>query len=125
VPDISIIIHLIAASTALLLGALILFTQKGTTRHKFLGRTWAIAILITAIGSFAIQISGQFSPIHILSIVSLISLFVGISAIRKGNVKAHKGTMVGGYTGLFIAFLFTFEPSRLLGQFFLSLFRFQ
>ncbi|HIO91752.1 MAG TPA: DUF2306 domain-containing protein, partial [Leucothrix mucor] len=122
-PELSILIHLIAASTALLLGGFILFTAKGTARHKFLGRIWAVSILVTAIGSFAIQISGRLSPIHILSVVSLISLFIGITAIRKGNVRTHRGAMVGGYTGLFIAFLFTFDPDRMIGQFALSLFR--
>lgn len=124
-PDLTILIHLIAASTALLLGGFILFTRKGTQGHKMLGRIWAVSILVTAIGSFAIQISGQLSPIHILSVISLISLFIGISAIRKGNVKAHRGAMIGGYTGLFIAFLFTFDPERFIGQLALSLFNFQ
>ncbi len=124
-PELTILIHLVAASIALLLGAFILLIQKGTTLHKILGRLWAIAILVTAIGSFAIQISGGFSAIHILSIVSLVSLFIGIHAIRKGNVIKHKGTMIGGYTGLFIAFLFTFDPNRYIGKAFLSLFNLQ
>ena len=124
-PELIILIHLIAASTALLLGGFIVFTQKGTQRHKILGRIWAASMLVTAIGSFAIQTSGQLSQIHILSVVSLVSLFFGIFAIRKGNVRRHRGLMIGGYTGLFIAFLFTFDPERLVGQFFLSLFRLQ
>ena len=124
-PELNILIHLVAASIALLLGGVILFIQKGTQRHKILGRIWAVSILVTAIGSFAIQTSGQLSPIHILSVISLISLFVGIFAIRKGNVKAHRSAMIGGYTGLFIAFLFTFDPERFIGQLVLSLFSFQ
>ncbi|MCK5901543.1 MAG: DUF2306 domain-containing protein [Cocleimonas sp.] len=117
-----VLVHLIAASIALLLGAVILMLPKGTLWHKRLGRVWAVALLVTAMGSFWIQTSGQFSPIHLLSVVSLISLFIALYAIKRGDTVTHRGAMLGGYIGLCVAFLFTFIPDRLVGQFFWRLF---
>src|SRR3546814_9115798 len=42
---------------------------------------------------------GQFSPIHILSVVTLLALPWGIYAIRTGRVQRHRWTMIGLFTG--------------------------
>jgi uncharacterized membrane protein len=59
----------------------------------------------------------QLSWIHVFTVVTLVSLPLGVYRARTHNVKAHRGTMIGVFTGgLLIAGLFTLIPGRLLGN---------
>jgi uncharacterized membrane protein len=106
-------LHLAAALLALLIGAAMLLRTKGTASHKVLGRTWVALMLVVAISSFWIRRDG-FSWIHVLSIWTLISLAAAIWFIRRGNVRAHQGFMVGTFLGLVGAGIGTLAPGRLL-----------
>lgn len=107
-------VHVIAATAALLLGAAIAVLRKGTTMHRALGRMAALAMLITAAGSFLITRNGGWSVIHLLSIVTLVSLAGGLWSIRHRNVQAHRGSMTGAWLGLIGAALFTLLPGRIM-----------
>ncbi|HWA38616.1 MAG TPA: DUF2306 domain-containing protein [Burkholderiales bacterium] len=96
-------IHLSAALASLALGPALLFLRKGTPLHKGLGRAWAALMLLTAISSFWILKNGQFSWIHILSVVVLANLACAVYFIRRGHVRAHMKFMVGNYLGLVAA----------------------
>jgi uncharacterized membrane protein len=98
-----IAVHLSAALASLALGPAILFLRKGTSIHKALGRAWALLMLVTAVSSFWILKNGQFSWIHILSVVVLANLACAVYFIRRGNVRAHMKFMVGNYLGLVAA----------------------
>jgi len=113
-------IHVTAASAALFLGAAIAVMRKGTPRHRLLGRLAAVAMLVTALGSFLITRNGQWSIIHILSLVTLVSLAGGLWHIRHRNVKAHRGYMTGAWLGLVGAMLFTLIPGRIMHAVFLG-----
>ncbi len=115
----AITIHIAVALMALGLGAAVLALPKGTARHKAMGRVWAVLMLAVAIGSFWIRelMGGSFSPIHLLSVVTLVSLAVAILAIRRGRVRTHKFAMIGGFAGLAAAGLFTLAPNRVIGSF--------
>ncbi len=110
-----ILIHTAAALLALLLGGATLAMQKGTRRHKILGRTWVVAMLVTATVSFWIKRSGDFSPIHILSVATLVGLGLSIYAIMHGKITAHRRGMLAVYVSLAIAGIFTLLPQRRLG----------
>jgi uncharacterized membrane protein len=112
----AILVHLATAIPAALLGAVILSRRKGTTVHKMLGRVWVVLMLVTAVGSFGIQTSGRLSWIHILSVVTIVSIVAALISIRRGNREAHRRSMQGAYGGLMIAFAFTLLPGRLMGQ---------
>lgn len=119
--SLSIIIHISAAIIAVALGLIQLLGKKGTTSHRILGRVWVIAMAIICISSFGIKdlmptgAFGGYSPIHLLSIMTLAILVLSISAAVKGNIKLHRITMISTYIGaLIIAGLFTFLPGRLL-----------
>ena len=73
-------------------------------------------MLLTAVSSFGIKSDGRFSWIHILSVVTIVSIVAGVIAIRSGRREMHLRCMRGAYIGLLIAFLFTMAPGRLLGQ---------
>lgn len=116
-------VHLIAALIALVLGAMVLWRRKGDARHKLMGRIWFLAMFVTAVSSFWItQLRDGFSPIHLLSVYTLISLGTAIWAIRwqqprsKGRAT-HANTLKSLYiSGMLIAGGFTFLPDRLLGK---------
>ena len=120
--SVPIYIHLFTAGAAAFLGPFIVFRKKGDARHKLLGRIWASLMIITAITSVFIRSPGQgiagtgFSYIHIFTVWTLVNVPLAIWAIRNGNVRAHRGAMLGLYLGLLIAGGFTFLPGRLLGN---------
>jgi len=110
--------HTVAALTALVLGIAVLLRPKGTATHKLTGRIWVAAMAITAVTSFWIQElrhGDGFSPIHILSIITLAALARAIYAIRHGNVKAHQRAMISAFAGVLIAGAFTLLPNRIIG----------
>lgn len=88
-----------------------------------MGRAWVSLMLVVALSSFLIrdERDGAFGPIHILSVVTLISLVSGIRAIhsadRVAGLREHRRTMQGLYAAaLLIAGGFTLLPQRLLGR---------
>ncbi|MBS4044999.1 MAG: DUF2306 domain-containing protein [Alphaproteobacteria bacterium] len=112
-------IHLAATILALALGAFMLIRRKGTVSHRLLGWIWVGLMLTAAVSSFWITGlgSGGFSPIHILSVVVLISVPLAVLAIRRGKVKRHRAAMIGLFFGaLVVPGLFTLLPMRLLGR---------
>lgn len=115
-------IHMIAALMALGVGAVIFSRRKGTKLHKGLGRLWVCLMAVVALSSFMIheiKVWGDFSPIHLISIFTLISLPMAIYHARKGNIIAHQRTMKGTYVGgLLVAGALTFLPGRLNFQLF-------
>jgi len=120
----SIGVHLFAAIAALLLGILVLLREKGTYRHKLMGRFWVVLMFVVAMTSFWIRDlnDGAVSWIHLLSGFTVLSLVLGIRAIRKGYVEAHKRFMIGTFTGLCGAGLGTLFPGRMIPNFVVSLF---
>jgi uncharacterized membrane protein len=114
--DVALWVHAVAATIALPLGGYVLWARKGNARHKLLGRIWAAAMLIIAISSFWLRsLSGGFSFIHLLSILTLVSIPLGIWHARQGKVQLHLRTMRGVYIGLVVAGVFAVLPGRLLG----------
>ena len=120
-----IVVHLTAALVALPLWLVVLLRPKGTLRHRTLGRMWAVAMLIAAISSFwvrGIAADGGLSWIHLLSVLTLVSLSVGIWAIRTGRQRRHRGFMIGAYLGLVGAGIGATMPGRIVGDFLAGLF---
>lgn len=113
-------LHVATATAALVLGAAIAILPKGTARHRAIGRLAAAAMLITALGSFLITGRGHLSLIHILSVITLISLAGGVWSIRRRNIRAHRGFMTGAWLGLLGAAAFTLLPGRIMNAVFLG-----
>ena len=57
---------------------------------------------------------GHYSPIHILSIVTLTTVPYAIWRRRVGDIRAHATAMIANYCGLFIAGAFTLTPGRVM-----------
>lgn len=111
-------LHAYAALAAFVLGAVQLAGVKGTTRHRVLGYTWVALMLTVALSSFwihEIRLVGPWSPIHLLSISTLVTLPLGLYYARNHIVGGHQKTMTGLFLGaLVIAGLFTFVPGRIM-----------
>lgn len=113
-------LHTAAALIAAVSGFIVLIRTKGTPSHRALGAIFAAAMIVTAISSFWITTltPGRFSWIHILSIVTLISIPLAIYYRRIGNIRGHAANMIGPFIGLIIAGLLTLAPGRVLHQVF-------
>ncbi|MFL6090402.1 MAG: DUF2306 domain-containing protein [Aeromicrobium sp.] len=113
--------HAFAALTSLLLGGWQLFiSEKGTTAHRYVGWVWVLALYYVAVSSFWIQElrPGHFSPLHILSLVTIVTVPLGILGAMRGNIASHRGNMTGNYIGLCFAFVFAIAiPQRRIPQF--------
>jgi len=100
--------HASTASVGLALGGYQLRRRvKGDRVHRNLGWVWVAAMGFVTTSSFAIRElrHGQLSLLHVLSVVTLVSLIIGVLAIRRGNVARHRGAMRGSWFGLIGAFI--------------------
>ena len=112
-------IHLAAVVPAMVIGVVQLARSKGSRSHKLLGWIWVLTMIVAAASSFwimEIRKGAGFSIIHLLSLWVLVSLGAAIWNIRRGNVRAHKGFMVGTLIGLAGAGVGAVMPGRFLGQ---------
>ena len=110
--------HVVAAVTGVLLGAHQVWRRPhGDTRHRVLGRVWVVVMLWTAVTSFWIRHinDGAFSWLHVLSVVTLVTVTLGVVNARRGNIQAHRGNMVGSWLGAVGAMLAaTAIPGRMI-----------
>jgi uncharacterized membrane protein len=111
-------LHAFAAMAAFVLGVVQFAAPKGTLPHRTLGWIWVALMAAVALSSFwihQIRLFGPWSPIHLLSIFTLVMLPLGVWRAHRHQVSAHRRTMIGIFTGaLVIAGLFTFVPGRIM-----------
>lgn len=118
--SLAIQLHTAAAVLAFILGAVVLFRRKGDRSHRLAGRVWVGLMLVVAVSSFfihAIRMVGIWSPIHLLSLATLLALGCGVWLARSGRIAAHRRTMQATYLGaLVVAGFFTFMPGRIMHE---------
>ncbi len=113
--EVALSIHLATVITAIPLGAYVLLRRKGGAGHRLLGRIWLALMFVTAISTIFIRNinDGNFSFIHVFTLLTFIAVPQAIMTARKGLIEVHKRHLVGFYTGaLLIAGLFSFLPGR-------------
>ena len=110
--------HAFAAFAALAIGGAQLALPKGTMRHRALGYAWVALMLVIAISSFWIQqirLIGPFSPIHLLSILVLVTVPLAVWHARNHRVAKHRKVMISLYVFALIgAGVFTLLPGRIM-----------
>lgn len=113
-------LHIVAALLAVGLLPFSLFRKRRDRVHKVSGYVWITAMLVTALSSFwinGIRLIGPFSPIHVLSVLTLFNVIWGLVEIKRGQYRAHERTMkLTAFWALGVAGLFTMLPGRLMNE---------
>lgn len=116
--DLPVQIHAFAALLLIPLTLTIFAIRRGSPLHKKLGWAWVIGMVSVALSSFwvhEIRLVGSFSPIHLLSVLSLVTLVIAITAIRRRNVRRHRTAMLWLVWGALVgAGAFTLLPGRIM-----------
>ena len=111
-------VHAFAAMAAFALGIVQFAAPKGTLPHRTLGWIWVGLMLSVAVSSFwihQIRLVGLWSPIHLLSIFTLITVPLGVWRAHRHQVADHRRIMILIFSGaLVIAGLFTLLPGRIM-----------
>lgn len=111
----SVQLHVAAALLALVVGVVIFLLPKGTGFHRALGWTWVSSMIVVAATSVVMifDLKTGINALHVFTAVTVVSLWAGLTGIRRGDVRQHAGSMIGLYVGgLIIAGVFAFIPGR-------------
>jgi uncharacterized membrane protein len=113
-------LHAFAAMAAFVLGLVQFAAPKGSLPHRTLGWIWVGLMAGVAISSFwihTIRMVGPWSPIHLLSILTLLMLPLAVWKAHSHQVPAHRRAMIMLFSGaLVVAGLFTLLPGRIMHQ---------
>jgi uncharacterized membrane protein len=111
-------LHAFAAMAAFALGIVQFWRPKGTSAHRAIGWLWAGLMLVISVSAFFIhelRLWGSWSPIHLLAILTLVTLPIGVLHARQHRIGQHRIYMISIFCGaLLIAGLFTFVPGRIM-----------
>jgi uncharacterized membrane protein len=111
-------LHAFAAMAAFVLGLVQFAAPKGTLPHRTIGWIWVGLMAVVAASSFwihQIRLVGPFSPIHLLSIFTLVMLPLAVWRAHTHRVADHRRIMIMTFVGaLVIAGLFTLVPGRIM-----------
>jgi uncharacterized membrane protein len=111
-------LHAFAAMAAFALGLVQFAAPKGALPHRTVGWIWVALMLVVAVSSFwihQIRLLGPFSPIHFLSIFTLVMLPVAVWKAHTHQVARHRRIMTYLFLGaLVVAGLFTLVPGRVM-----------
>jgi uncharacterized membrane protein len=111
-------LHAFSAMAAFALGIVQFAAPKGTLPHRTLGWVWVLLMASVAASSLwihQIRLLGPWSPIHLLSIFTLVMLPLGIWRAHTHRVADHRRIMILLFTGaLVVAGLFTLLPGRIM-----------
>ena len=111
-------VHATAAILAVGLGGVQFVLPKGSRLHRWLGYAWVAlmaSVAITGLLIYEIRMVGPFSPIDLLSLFELITLFWAVRAARQGLVSRYRRAMIMLYVfRLSLAGAFTFLPGRMM-----------
>ena len=107
--------HTIAALASLLAGAAVLLTAKGTRRHRQLGWTYVVSmLLLNGTALLIYRLFGRFGPFHVGAVFSLVTVVAGTAAAvgsrrararrnpvdRARALERHYQWMTWSYVGL-------------------------
>lgn len=117
--SLAIQLHVATVIPAAIVGAYLLASRnKGTPTHRLLGRIWLVLMVLTSVCSFFIHelnVWAGFSPIHLLSVLTIAGCFQAYRMARRGRIKSHQRVVQQVYFGgIIIAGGFTLLPGRIM-----------
>lgn len=92
-------LHVAAVCIAVILAPLQLILPKGTPRHRAMGRVWVTALVAACLSAFFILDRplpphvGPVSWLHLLAVLTLVSLWWAVSAARRHDIERHRRIM--------------------------------
>jgi uncharacterized membrane protein len=119
-------LHIALATSALLIGALIVAAPKGTRPHRRLGWLWGCCMVGVASSSLAfpaerLLLVGGVSYLHLLAVATFFMLPLAIRAARQGNTLLHSRLMLALYSLLCLTGVAAmFMPGRFLYRLFFA-----
>lgn len=119
VRDLALSVHLATVIPAIPLGAYIFLTRKGGSRHKLLGKVWLALMLTTGVATIFIRNvnDGQFSWIHVFTLLTFIAVPQALLSARAGKIEKHRKHLRDFFIGaLVIAGVTAFLPGRTMWQ---------
>jgi uncharacterized membrane protein len=100
-----VFIHLIIILPCILIGTYLIFAKKGSKIHKLAGKTYMALMAFTSVLTLFIpaqvgqKILNHFGVLHLLSLLTLLTVPKAWFAIKRGDVKTHKSAMIKMYVG--------------------------
>ena len=113
----AILVHLVLAGAALLLGPFALLARKGSRPHRGFGYAWVTLMLGAALSSAFIRsfnlpnIAG-YTAIHLFSVIAVATIALALVYVARRNLRGHQRAMRGAC----VAGAFAFLPGRYLGD---------
>ena len=100
--------HVVAATSALCMGAVVLLLRKGTRVHRGLGGVYALALVATDVAALSLHREAAFGVFHALAVVSLVTLALALVPLILGRrsprvLATHAYCMAWSYVGLVAA----------------------
>lgn len=108
--------HALAAFAAIFVRGAQLVMRKGGNIHRVMGYIWVTLMVGVALSSFFIhelRMLGPFSVIHVISIWTLLSVYLAVRAARERRINVHRRWMQNLYVlALLLTGAFTLLPGR-------------
>jgi len=100
--------HVLAAFSALLLGAAVLLAPKGTQTHRVIGTIYVVALVLVNVAALSLHRENAFGIFHWLAVASLVTIGVGLTPVLLGRrsppvIATHAYCMTWSYAGLVAA----------------------
>ncbi|HZI45327.1 MAG TPA: DUF2306 domain-containing protein [Ilumatobacter sp.] len=100
--------HILAAVSALFVGAVVLLLPKGTHAHRVIGTVYVLALVVVNVAALSLHREDAFGVFHALAVVSLVTIGVGLVPIVLGRrslpvIANHAYCMAWSYAGLVAA----------------------
>jgi uncharacterized membrane protein len=100
--------HVLAAVTAIVVGAVVLYRPKGVGIHRLVGSAYILSLVVVDIAALAVHREATFGVFHVLAVLSLLTIVVGVLPLVLGSrspvaVSNHAYCMTWSYAGLIAA----------------------
>ena len=115
-------LHLATVIPAFVVGTYILLNQKGTPKHRALGKLFMLLMVSTSLIALFMsdgrgtRVLGHFGVNHLFAIPVAIFIPRAYFAARRGDIKTHKASVIGVYVGalLIAGAVAILTPGRLM-----------
>jgi uncharacterized membrane protein len=100
--------HVLAAVSALLVGAAVFLWPKGTQTHRAIGAVYVLALVLVNVAALSLHREDTFGMFHVLAVSSLVTIMVGLPPMLLGKrsppvIATHAYCRAWSYAGLVAA----------------------